>query len=125
MFENETTPRLKEMFKNFTISMEIATQQKYEGGFDTADEEHLKNVKTDRKKVASILIKRERERIEHEEDKRVCDITGEIMTDGYVFNDCFYIKYQQHAISYAQKHGYQSLSASYLDGFHYYTEWED
>ena len=57
---------------------------------------------------------------------RQCDLTNELMNEGWVIGDGdMYIKYEADAINAAIEMGYKSIDDAYKEDAMYYTEWED
>jgi diketogulonate reductase-like aldo/keto reductase len=57
---------------------------------------------------------------------RQCDLTNELMNEGWVIGDGdMYIKYEADAINAAIKMGYKSIDDAYKEDAMYWTEWED
>ena len=66
---------------------------------------------------------------------RVCDITGEEMSAGFVVNDTTYIKQEKDLVAFLRKHFLKEsdkdisdeklIEKSYNEEYHYYTEWEE
>lgn len=55
---------------------------------------------------------------------RICNITNEVMTCGWVTNDCdMYFKYKRDAIDWCRANGYQDLADAHSDGALYWTDW--
>lgn len=65
--------------------------------------------------------------IESEEDsKRVCSVTDEDMTEGWVVNDGeLYFKYEKDAIQWSIDNGYDGLQSAYDDDVIYWTTWDE
>lgn len=57
---------------------------------------------------------------------RVCDITGETMTEGFCIRDGeMYIKYEEHLVEHLKENGeFKDINDAYESGYYYYTEWE-
>lgn len=63
---------------------------------------------------------------EEDDDTKVCSITGETMTEGWVANDGeMYFKYEPDAIAWCLENGYDSIEDAYECEAIYWTEWED
>jgi len=63
--------------------------------------------------------------IDENDDTRVCDITGEPMTEGWVANDGeMYFKYEKDALAWCIENGYESIEDAYENEAIYWTEWE-
>ena len=58
-------------------------------------------------------------------EPRVCDITGEIMTEGWLADDSVYLKYEKDALAWCIENGYESIDDAFECDAIYWTEWED
>jgi len=58
-------------------------------------------------------------------EPKVCDITGEPMTEGWLADDSIYFKYEKDAIAWCIENGYESIDDAYECDAIYWTEWED
>lgn len=57
---------------------------------------------------------------------RICNITLQEMTEGwYCELQDVYIKYEDDAIEFVRKYGYDDLESAFNDDFIYYTEWAE
>lgn len=77
-------------------------------------------------------IKRAVDKIEEEEEERRCDVTGEVITKGWCFNNGEkYASTQEIADQIAREYGYKDFDDMYVqqggdeNSPSYYTEWED
>ena len=64
--------------------------------------------------------------IEEEDDGvRICSITDEEMTEGWVVNDGeLYFKYEKDALAWCIENEYEDIQSAYHDDVIYWTEWE-
>lgn len=64
--------------------------------------------------------------VESDDDsKRICSVTGEEMTEGWVAGDGEeYFKYEKDAKAWCIENGYAGLQEGYDDDVIYWTEWE-
>ena len=61
-----------------------------------------------------------------EERIRICDVTGEEMTEGWVVNDGEkYFKYEHDAYQWCKDNGYHGIQSAFDDDVMYWTSWED
>ena len=61
-----------------------------------------------------------------EERIRICDVTGEEMTEGWVVNDGEkYFKYEHDAEDWCKANGYAGMQSAFDDDVIYWTSWED
>jgi hypothetical protein len=57
---------------------------------------------------------------------RQCDLTNELMNEGWVIGDGdMYIKNESDALKIAIEMGYESIDDAYKEDAIYWTEWED
>jgi hypothetical protein len=57
---------------------------------------------------------------------RKCDVTNELMNEGWVVNDGeYYIKNESDALQKAIEMGYGSIDEAYDDDVMYWTQWEE
>ena len=65
-------------------------------------------------------------RFDEDDGTKVCSITGETMTEGWVANDGeMYFKYEPDAIAWCLENGYDSIDDAFECEAIYWTEWED
>lgn len=64
--------------------------------------------------------------VESEDDsKRICSVTGEEMTEGWVVNDGeLYFKYEKDALAWCISQEYEDIQSAYHDDVIYWTEWD-
>lgn len=71
--------------------------------------------------VASEFMKSE------DNNERICDVTGEKMSEGWVVNDFIngelYFKYEKDAKAWCIENGYADLQQAYYEDVIYWTEW--